>query len=55
MLYLPNRKGEQGQGLVEYALILVFVAVVVVAILTILAPGLNNIYGNIVTTLSTTG
>lgn len=37
-----------GQGLVEYALILVFVAVVLIAILTVLGPGLTEIYANIV-------
>jgi pilus assembly protein Flp/PilA len=40
--HLPN-----GQGLVEYALILVFVAVVLIAILTVLSPGIVNIYQNI--------
>jgi pilus assembly protein Flp/PilA len=38
----------RGQGLVEYALILIFVAVVLIAILTILGPGLTNIYQDIV-------
>ncbi|MEA3308866.1 MAG: pilus assembly protein, partial [Chloroflexota bacterium] len=33
MLYLPR---EEGQGLVEYALILVLIAVVVIVILTLL-------------------
>jgi pilus assembly protein Flp/PilA len=37
----------RGQGLVEYALILIFVAVVLIAILTILGPGLSDIYQNI--------
>jgi Flp pilus assembly pilin Flp len=37
-----------GQGLVEYALILVMVGVVLIAILTILGPGLVDIYQNIV-------
>ena len=36
-----------GQGLVEYALILVFVAVVMVIILSLLGPGISNIYSNI--------
>ena len=36
-----------GQGLVEYALLLILVAIVLIAILTILAPGLVNIYENI--------
>lgn len=54
MLYLPHRQHQGGQGLVEYALILIFVAVVVVALLTILGPGITNIYGNIITTLGNT-
>ena len=41
----------RGQGLVEYALILIFVAVVLIAILTILGPGLTNIYEKIVDNL----
>lgn len=39
---------RRGQGLVEYALILVFVAVVLIAILTVLSPGISDIYQNIV-------
>jgi pilus assembly protein Flp/PilA len=35
MLFSPK---EKGQGLVEYALILVLVAIVVIAALTILGP-----------------
>jgi pilus assembly protein Flp/PilA len=43
-----SRAVERGQGLVEYALILIFVAVVVIAILTILSPGLVDIYQNVI-------
>ena len=35
---------ERGQGLVEYALILVLVAVVVVAALLILGPLIGNVF-----------
>jgi pilus assembly protein Flp/PilA len=35
---------EEGQGLVEYALILVLVAVVVIVILSQLGPSINNIF-----------
>lgn len=44
------RRGDDdiGQGLVEYALILIMVAVVVVAVAATLGPGLGNIYSNIV-------
>lgn len=46
MMYNPR---EEGQGLVEYALILVLVAVVVIVILTLLGPAIGNIFSNIVT------
>jgi pilus assembly protein Flp/PilA len=45
MLYLPR---EEGQGLVEYALILVLVAIVVIVILMLLGPAIGNIFSNIV-------
>lgn len=44
MLYLPQ---EEGQGLTEYALILVSVAVVVIVILGLLGPTIGNIFSNI--------
>ncbi len=40
-------KGEAGQGLVEYALILILVAVVVLVILALLGPAIGNIFSNI--------
>jgi pilus assembly protein Flp/PilA len=45
MLYAPK---EKGQGLVEYALILVLVAVVVIVILALLGPAIGNVFSNIV-------
>lgn len=48
MLYMPR---EEGQGLVEYALILVLVAVVVIVILALIGPAIGNIFSNIVNTL----
>lgn len=48
MLYLPR---EDGQGLVEYALILVLVAIVVMALVGIIGGGIGNIFSNIVNTL----
>lgn len=38
---------QSGQGLVEYALILILVAVAVVALLIILGPAIGNMYQNI--------
>lgn len=48
MLFAPK---EKGQGLVEYALILVLVAVVVIAILALLGPAIANIFSNIATNI----
>jgi len=46
MLFRPRH--EEGQGLVEYALILVLVAVVVIVILALLGPSIGNIFSNII-------
>ena len=48
MLFAPK---EKGQGLVEYALILVLVAIVVIVILSIMGPSIGNIFSNIVNAL----
>jgi pilus assembly protein Flp/PilA len=48
MLFAPK---EKGQGLVEYALILVLVAIVVIVILVILGPAVANVFSNIITNL----
>jgi pilus assembly protein Flp/PilA len=45
MLYQPR---EDGQGLVEYALILVLVAVVVIVILALLGPAIGNMFSNLI-------
>lgn len=39
---------QRGQGLVEYALILVLVALIVIVILALLGPAIGNIFSNIV-------
>ena len=39
--------GERGQGLVEYALILVLVSVVVISALLILGPLVGNVFSRI--------
>ena len=40
MLYLR----EEGQGLVEYAMVLMFVAMVVIAVLALIAPQIGTVY-----------
>lgn len=44
MLFSPK---EKGQGLVEYALILVLVAIVVIVALSILGPIIGNVFSEI--------
>ncbi|HOC21210.1 MAG TPA: Flp family type IVb pilin [Anaerolineae bacterium] len=44
MLYMPR---EEGQGLVEYALILVLIAIVVIVILTVLGTQVSTIFSQI--------
>jgi pilus assembly protein Flp/PilA len=48
MLFFPR---EEGQGLVEYALILVLVAVVVIVVLSLLGPAIGNVFSNIIRAL----
>ena len=50
-MYLPH---EEGQGLVEYALILVLVAIVVIAILALLGPQIANIFSKVTNGLTGT-
>ncbi|MBI5033922.1 MAG: Flp family type IVb pilin [Chloroflexi bacterium] len=50
-MYLPR---EEGQGLVEYALILVLVAIVVIAILALLGPQIANIFSKVTNGLTGT-
>lgn len=47
----PRPQTEDGQGLVEYALILVLVAVAVIASLTMLGTSVNEVYAQITTAL----
>ncbi len=42
---------EKGQGLVEYALILVLVALVVIVILSVLGPMIGDVFLNIVSNM----
>ena len=49
MLFSPK---EKGQGLVEYALILVLVAIVVIAALMILGPIIGGVFSKINSRLS---
>jgi pilus assembly protein Flp/PilA len=45
------RSDAKGQGLVEYALIMLFVALAVIIILALLGPAIANIFSNVVTNI----
>jgi pilus assembly protein Flp/PilA len=49
MLYHP--RGEEGQGLVEYALILVLVALASIAVVFWIGPAVGNVYSNIISAI----
>ena len=46
---------EKGQGLVEYALIIVLIAIVVIAALTLLGPQIGGVFSRINTALTGAG
>jgi pilus assembly protein Flp/PilA len=52
MFNLSHNKKESGQGLVEYALILVLVAIVVIAVLMLLGPIIANVFSTLNSSLS---
>lgn len=57
MLSLPRpshrgpRKGQRGQGLVEYSLIILFVAIAVIGILVLIGPAIGSVFSQIVPAL----
>jgi len=46
-----NKNSERGQGLVEYALIIVLLAILLIVGLTFLGTGLGNVYSNIISSI----
>ena len=52
MLFAPK---EKGQGLVEYALIIVLIAIVVIVAMQFLAPTIGNVFTDIAITLNQVG
>ncbi len=44
---------QEGQGMVEYALILVLVSIVVIVILLTMGNQIKNVFSNVVTALGT--
>jgi pilus assembly protein Flp/PilA len=48
MLFLPR---EEGQGLVEYGLVIILVAMVVILVLVFLGPTVGNLFSTVVTAI----
>lgn len=48
-----HRRNEEGQGMVEYGLILVLIAVVAIIGLTVLGHTTDNLYSNVANLLGT--
>jgi pilus assembly protein Flp/PilA len=46
---------EDGQGMVEYGLIIALIAIAVILVLTNIGGGLNTIFGRVETELQTAG
>jgi len=44
---LSTLRGKRGQGLVEYAFLLVLIAMIVIATLLILGPSIGNVFSNL--------
>lgn len=44
MFFAPQ---EKGQGLVEYAIILAFVAIVVIAVISLIGPKVGNVFSTV--------
>ena len=42
-----SEKDEKGQGMVEYALILVLIAIVVIVILAVVGKQVSNVFSNV--------
>ncbi len=61
MLYLPKENNqsfmpeEKGQGIMEYALVLILVSIVIIAVLALLGPQIGVVFSNVRCTLANGG
>lgn len=52
MEFFKRLRAQRGQGMVEYALILVLVSIVVIILLLTMGNQIQNVFSNVVTALS---
>ena len=46
-----DERREKGQGLIEYAFIIILIALVVISVLALLGPAISNTYQQIIDTI----
>jgi len=44
-----HQQPDEGQGMLEYALVLALVAIIIIVILALLGPAIGNMFSNVVT------
>ena len=42
---------EKGQGMIEYAMILILVAIIILVVLVLLGPAVGNLYSNVMSNI----
>ncbi len=42
-------QSEEGQGMLEYSLVLALVAIIIIVVLALLGPAIGNLFSNVVT------
>jgi len=47
-IYMKTSNREPGQGLVEYALIMLLVAIIVIVVLALFGPAIGNLYSSVI-------
>ena len=48
---MPDVRGEQGQGLVEYAFIFVLVVIIVIVLVYLFGVGVGDLYSDVITAI----
>lgn len=45
---MGNSKRDQGQSLIEYALIIILVAIIVIIVIYLFGPAIGNLYSSVI-------
>jgi len=44
-----HQQPDEGQGMLEYSLVLALIAIIIIVVLAILGPAIGNMFSNVVT------